>query len=181
MSCVSALMAAKTVQFCYSFYKLHWINLPHHINSWELSTFATTHHFHKRKIYLETTKRYNLNLITMNGKIKDARKTLKKTQPSIKAILLSARRHDPFSDTLCTFSPTDPVWPHYMRVNPILDWHHANVWSFIRECKVPYRSLYDEGYTSLVSSQNTNPNPALKYDWPAYMLEDGLLERAGRD
>lgn len=100
----------------------------------------------------------------MNGKIKDARKTLKKTQPSIKAILLSTRRHDPFSDTLCTFSPTDPVWPHYMRVKPILDWHHANVCYFIRECKVPYCSLYDEGYTSLVSSQNTNPNPALKYD-----------------
>ena len=135
----------------------------------------------------ETTKRYNLNLITMNGNIKDALKTLKETQPSIKAILLGTRRHDPFSDALRTFSPTDPDWPHYMRVNPILDWHHADVWSFIRECDIPYCSLYDEGYTSLGSSHNTNPNPALKYEdgsnryKPAYMLEDGHLERAGRD
>ena len=86
----------------------------------------------------ETTKRYNLNLITRNGNIKDALKTLKETQPSVKAILLGTRRHDPFSDVLRTFSPTDPDWPHYMRVNLILDWHHADVWSFIRECDVPY-------------------------------------------
>ena len=86
----------------------------------------------------ETTKRYNLNLITRNGNIKDALKTLKETQPSVKAILLGTRRHDPFSDVLRTFSPTDPDWPHSMRVNLILDWHHADVWSFIRECDVPY-------------------------------------------
>ena len=123
----------------------------------------------------------------MNGNIKDALKILKETQPSIKAILLGTRRHDPFSDTVRTFSPTDPDWPHYMRVNPILDWHHADVWSFIRECDVPYCSLYDEGYTSLGSSHNTNANPVLKYEdgshryKPAYMLEDGSFVRAERD
>ena len=40
---------AKTVQFCYSFYALHWVNMSHQINSSELSTSATTLHFHKRK------------------------------------------------------------------------------------------------------------------------------------
>ena len=135
----------------------------------------------------ETTERYNLNLITMTGNIKSALKTLKETQPVIKAILLGTRRHDPFSDALRTFSPTDPDWSHYMRVNPILDWHHADVWSMIRECSIPYCCLYDEGYTSLGSTHNTTPNPALKYDdgsnkyKPAYMLEDGHLERAGRN
>ena len=83
----------------------------------------------------------------MNENIKEALKTARETQPSIKAILLGTRRHDPFSDALRTFSPADPDSPHYMRVNPILDWHHADVWSFIRECDVPYCNLYDEGYT----------------------------------
>ena len=134
----------------------------------------------------ETTQRYNLNLITMMGDIKAALKTLKETQPAIKAILLGTRRHDPFSDALRTFSPTDRDWPHYMRVNPILDWHHADVWSMIRECNIPYCSLYDQGYTSLGSTHYTTPNPALKYEdgsnkyKPAHMLEDGNLERAGR-
>ena len=135
----------------------------------------------------ETAERYNLNIITMNGGIKQGLKTLKETHPNIKAILLGTRRHDPFSDALHTFSPTDPDWPHYMRVNPILDWHHADVWSFIIECGIPYCSLYDEGYTSLGSTHNTTPNPALKCEdgsnkyKPAYMLEDGRLERAGRN
>ncbi|KAJ7392736.1 FAD1 flavin adenine dinucleotide synthetase [Desmophyllum pertusum] len=68
-----------------------------------------------------------------------------------------------------------------------LDWHHADVWSMIRECDIPYCCLYDEGYTSLGSTHNTTPNPALKYEdgsnkyKPAYMLEDGHLERAGRN
>ena len=134
----------------------------------------------------QTKERYNLNLITMTGNMKAALKTLKETYPSIKATLLGTRRHDPFSDALRTFSPTDPGWPHYMRVNPILDWHHSDVWSVIRECNISYCSLYDQGYTSLGSAHNTAPNPNLRCEdgsgkyKPAYMLEDGKLERAGR-
>ena len=113
---------------------------------------------------------------------------MKETQPAIKAIFLGTRRHDPFSDALGTFSPTDPDWPHYMRVNPILDWYHTDVhvWSMIRECNIPYCCLYDNGYTSLGSTHNTIPNPTFKYEdgsnkyKPAYMLKDGNLERAGR-
>jgi FAD synthetase len=61
---------------------------------------------------------------------------------------------------------------------------------------IPYCKLYDEGYTSLGSTFNTFPNPVLdtrkgepvnqddktnKRWQPAYMLEDGSLERAGRE
>lgn len=34
-------------------------------------------------------------------------------------------------------------------VNPIIDWETAEVWEFIREYKIPYCSLYDEGYSRL--------------------------------
>ena len=112
-------------------------------------------------------------------------RTLKETHPKVKAMFQGTRRHEPFSDILHTFSLTDPDWPHYMRVNPILDWHHADVQAVIQECNIPYCSLYDEGCKSL-STHNTKPNPALKCSdggnkyKPAYMLEDGNLERAGR-
>ncbi|EPQ31466.1 uncharacterized protein PFL1_00801 [Pseudozyma flocculosa PF-1] len=70
---------------------------------------------------------------------------------------------------------------------------------------VPYCLLYEQGYTSLGSTYNTHPNPVLRLDdsataqtsdrhpvvvgdgtasgrWkPAYMLQDGSLERAGRE
>ncbi|CAO1620415.1 unnamed protein product [Parajaminaea phylloscopi] len=49
---------------------------------------------------------------------------------------------------------------------------------------VPYCLLYDQGYTSLGSTFNTFPNPLLQTpegDYrPAWQLEDGSSERAGR-
>jgi FAD synthetase len=138
----------------------------------------------------DTTEKYNLNLITMNGNIKSSLEKLKVSHPKIKAILLGTRRHDPFTEKLRTFTCTDPGWPEYMRVNPILDWHHRDVWSVILHFSIPYCSLYDKGYTSLGSTHNTKPNPLLKIHEntendeskykPAYLLDDDYQERAGR-
>lgn len=136
----------------------------------------------------DATERYNLNLISMKGSIKASLENLKVSHPHIKAILMGTRRHDPFTEKLRTFTCTDPGWPEYMRVNPILDWHHSNVWSVILHFKIPYCSLYDKGYTSLGSMHNTKPNPLLKIQTdsddikyrPAYLLEDDHQERAGR-
>ena len=38
---------------------------------------------------------------------------------------------------------------HTTMVNPIIDWTDAEVWEFIREYKVPYCELYDEGFKRL--------------------------------
>lgn len=39
---------------------------------------------------------------------------------------------------------------HYQKVlNPIIDWTTAEVWEFIKEYKIPYCCLYDEGFTRL--------------------------------
>lgn len=83
-----------------------------------------------------------------------------------------------------------------MRVNPILHWEYGHVWHFLRTFNLPYCSLYDQGYTSLGKKSQTLPNPALRRKflsndqlsngdvvpsyWPAFMLSDWSLERAGR-
>lgn len=38
---------------------------------------------------------------------------------------------------------------HTTTVNPIIDWTDAEVWEFIREYKIPYCCLYDEGFKRL--------------------------------
>lgn len=103
----------------------------------------------------------------------------------MKAIFMGTRSTDPRSSSLTAFAPTDTHhgWPAFVRVNPILTWTYEEVWKFIRALNVPYCELYDKGYTSIGSTTDTVPNPALctgaGFD-PAYKLLDGTKERAGR-
>ena len=85
-----------------------------------------------------------------------------------------------------------------MRIHPVIDWHYAEIWTFIRELGVEYCKLYDLGYTSLGGTTDTHPNPALAVRregdgmeqgrWagagafrPAYELVEDGEERLGRD
>ena len=38
---------------------------------------------------------------------------------------------------------------HTTTINPIIDWDNEEVWEFIKEYRVPYCSLYDEGFKRL--------------------------------
>jgi len=81
--------------------------------------------------------------------------------PHIDAIVIGTRRGDPHGAALAHRNPTDPGWPRFERINPIINWSYVHVWDFLRKEKIPYCRLYDEGYTSLGSTYNTFPNPAL--------------------
>lgn len=146
--------------------------------------------FPEVELFIHRTKsRYHLDLFVIDGRIKDALAKLKKTRPVISAVFMGTRRSDPNSVTLKDFSPTDSDWPPYMRVNPILDWSYSDIWMFIRRLSLPYCILYDRGYTSLGSIENTHPNPQLKHVdengiasyRPAYQLSNQDSERAGRN
>ncbi|KAE8906253.1 hypothetical protein PF005_g1945 [Phytophthora fragariae] len=107
----------------------------------------------------------------------------------IKGVYMGVRGGDPYTEDMEHFSPSSPGWPPFLRVNPILKWTYADVWSFLRECQLEYCSLYDHGYTSLGNIYDTVQNPELwrkgkdgkeGYYLPAYDLKDGSSERCGR-
>ncbi|KAK4767571.1 hypothetical protein SAY86_015321 [Trapa natans] len=135
----------------------------------------------------ETAKIYGLKVDVIQTDFKSGLESLIEEKP-IRAILLGVRIGDPTAVGQEQFSPSSPGWPPFMRVNPILDWSYRDVWAFLLTCKVPYCSLYDQGYTSIGSVHDTVPNSLLCVNdlngsemfRPAYLLSDGRLERAGR-
>lgn len=108
--------------------------------------------------------------------------------PGIRAIFVGTRRTDPHGAQLTHFDRTDGGWPDFVRVHPVIDWHYAEIWAFIRHLGLKYCSLYDEGYTSLGGTSDTHPNPRLRTGaqadgqyLPAYQLTEDLEERLGRN
>ncbi|KAJ1965012.1 3'-phosphoadenosine 5'-phosphosulfate sulfotransferase [Dispira parvispora] len=135
---------------------------------------------------LASVQRYNLKLVRTQPPLKTGVAAFMTQHPQVEAVFIGTRRTDPHGIKLGTYAPTDRDWPRFMRINPIIDWTYDDVWCFLRQLKVPYCPLYDQGYTSLGDVTTTKPNPALHnpdqdcgYD-PAWKLHDHASERRGR-
>ncbi len=127
-------------------------------------------------------------------------------QQGVRGVLMGTRSTDPDGRFLSgPFTPTSPSWPPVMRVCPIHDWDYATVWQVLRGAALPYCALYDAGFTSLGSVEDSERNPLLLLPCascpspcsctgrgqgceaqaqaqylPAWRLEDGSKERLGR-
>lgn len=95
--------------------------------------------------------------------MREALQLYKDHSPRITAILIGTRRTDPHgceplfiskkiiniflfrTATLSYRNMTDPGWPSFERVHPIINWSYSDVWAFLLRLQVPYCPLYDEG------------------------------------
>ncbi len=75
------------------------------------------------------------------------------------------------------FHPSKGRW----KLNPLAYWNHQQVWSYIRQNKIPYNPLYDRGYTSLGDVMTTNlpQTPSLNGE-NVDGVDADALERSGR-
>lgn len=170
----------------------------------------------------DTCKRFDLNMVSFEKGIGyvDGLELLVETNHNSHpmAIVLGTRTGDPNAGNQGVWAPSSHFLPPFMRVNPVISWSYGHVWHFLRLYGLPYCSLYDQGYTSLGTTKDTVPCPALakaanasldKYQkvslntltskggdgrnpdcdgkggkhckyWPAYLLRDYDMERAGR-
>ncbi|KAJ4379041.1 3'-phosphoadenosine 5'-phosphosulfate sulfotransferase [Neurospora sp. IMI 360204] len=134
-----------------------------------------------------TTEEYHLDLARYALPMRQALDVYLDEKPHVKAVFMGTRRTDPHSEFLTSFTPTDKGWPQFMRINPVLDWHYVEIWTFIRQLDIPFCSLYSQGFSSLGGTKDTRPNPALALDAegnkfrPAYELTRDDEERLGRD
>ncbi|KAK1625752.1 phosphoadenosine phosphosulfate reductase [Colletotrichum phormii] len=150
---------------------------------------VSKHPFAEVDDFVETTSaEYHLDVKRYAMSMKDGLEAYLADRPNVKAIFVGTRRTDPHGEKLTDFDPTDSGWPAFMRVHPVIDWHYAEIWAFIRHLEISYCPLYDQGYTSLGGTQDTHPNPQLKTEGqngagfrPAYELTEDDEERLGRD
>ena len=146
----------------------------------------------------DTCKRFDLNMVAFENGIGyvDGLKLLVESNRNANpmAIVLGTRTGDPNAGSQGVWAPSSHFLPPFLRVNPVICWTYGHVWHFLRLYGLPYVSLYDQGYTSLGNTKDTLPCPALAKSakvgddkgepkceyWPAYLLRDYDMERAGR-
>lgn len=149
------------------------------------------HHFEEESAFVQATvQRYNLKLMQYSAdSLKESLCQFKQDAPSIKAIFVGTRNDDLKPGVVIpVYAPTDPDWPPYMRINPILSWSYSQVWSFIKDLDIPYCDLYNQGYSSLGTKSNTVKNSSLlqldkegtPYYLPAWKLNKSHDERLSR-
>lgn len=90
----------------------------------------------------------------------------------MRAVCVTCGRGDPNADGQDMFCPSNHDYPPFMRVNPVLSWSYTDVWAFLRQTGVTYCSLYDQGFTSVGSVDNTFPNRRAHSAFPSRPCQD---------
>ena len=78
-------------------------------------------------------------------KIEPLRRALK----GIKIWITGLRREQSQSRNTMTLVEKDENNKRILKLNPLIDWTHDDVWSFIKENNIPFNKLHDKGFPSI--------------------------------
>ncbi len=107
--------------------------------------------------------RYGPNLFFQDVKLRlyccDVRKVapLKKKLDTLDGWITGLRRDQWASRSNIRKIELDHDHGGIVKVSPLADWTHDEVWEYLRENDVPYHKLYDQGYTSIGCAPCTRP------------------------
>ncbi len=74
---------------------------------------------------------------------------LKRTLADAQAWITGLRREQAVTRTALAKLEADPLGPGLIKLNPLADWSQNQVWAHIRERKIPYNRLHDQGFPSI--------------------------------
>jgi len=77
---------------------------------------------------LSSAADYHLDISRYALPMKQGLETFLADRPDMQAIFVGTRRTDPHGAKLKHFDPTDPGWPAFMRIHPVIDWHYGTSW-----------------------------------------------------
>ncbi|EDO18430.1 hypothetical protein Kpol_1032p23 [Vanderwaltozyma polyspora DSM 70294] len=147
--------------------KFNWDKFP--LERLPTVFIASEETFTSLELFINSSvERYNLNLYksqldkTRKISMAEAFDIFLKEYPITKSILIGVRRTDPFGEHLSPIQKTDLNWPSFVRLQPLLHWKLAHIWSFLLYSNEPICGLYSVGFTSIGSISQTTPNPSLK-------------------
>ena len=93
---------------------------------------------------------------------------LKRMLSTLDAWITGLRRDQAVTRTVSKKIEIDETFGGIIKLNPLADWSHKDVWDYIHKNNVPYNELYDRGYPSIGCAPCTRP------------VKDGEDIRAGR-
>ena len=93
---------------------------------------------------------------------------LKRMLSTLDAWITGLRRDQAVTRTVSKKIEIDETFGGIIKLNPLADWSHKDVWDYIHKNNVPYNELHDRGYPSIGCAPCTRP------------VKDGEDIRAGR-
>jgi phosphoadenosine phosphosulfate reductase len=103
----------------------------------------------------EMVRGHGLNLFYKSVELRqlccDIRKVdpLKRALENLSAWMTGLRRDQALTRARVRKVELDADHGSIVKINPLADWSHNQVWDYVRQNNVPYNRLYDQGYSSI--------------------------------